>query len=99
MTGRVRSEEERTGVLPMKWSCMPPLCRSGPAAPCGVLRGHGLADRHELVAVLAQPEHRRAGVLLVRMEVAAEVLAPGAVGERDQAALAEQVSEAAFPGA
>src|SRR4030095_791081 len=45
------------------------------------------ADRNVAGAVLAQPAHRGAGVLLVGMEVAAEVLAPGLPGERDQAAL------------
>src|SRR6185369_8441260 len=60
----------------------------------GLRRG---AHNRILLAMLGQPTPGYARVLLARMEVGAQVVAPRFVGQPDQATFSEQVRGRAFP--
>src|SRR4051794_7276680 len=62
-------------------------------------RSGGGAHRHVLRTIALQPLDRSRGRLLVRVEVAAQVLAPRPVSLAHEAALAEQIADAALPRA
>src|SRR5512140_2607970 len=94
ITGMVRPDVERWAALAMKCSCMRTF--SSKAGGNSALRA-----RHQgvLAAVLGQPAARLGCVLLARMEVRAQVLAPRAIGAANQSVRPEQETGGAAPGA
>src|SRR5665647_3966559 len=82
------------------WRCNGIACPAFSPNPGTLLRlaCHAGAHRLVLVAVLGQPALSLPRLLLTRMEIGAQVLAPGAVSLAHEAASPEQEGRPAFPG-